>query len=138
MTIRRLFKHGSFTAASGRALGFKIECDAFDGDQWADIAAICAERIPRFGSVMGVPRGGTPFAEQLTRFIDQGSTVTLVADDVWTTGGSMTSYLNRMRPDGPASGETFLGLVVFARQQPPPWVHSLFGMMMQEEAKHGV
>lgn len=114
-----LFQQGDFTFASGIRSSWKVECDALVESDWETIAAELARMIPRrFGRVIGVPRGGLPLARALEAYVDESSRDVLVADDVWTTGGSMRPYM--------ASYGLSLGAVVFAHTRPPANVIALF------------
>lgn len=115
-----LFQTGDFILASGQKSRWKIEADALTSDDWAGLAAIAAELLPPFGAVLGVPRGGLPFARALERYVTSGPT--LVADDVFTTGGSMRRFIAERRLTN------YAGLVAFARSTPEPWVTALFQM----------
>lgn len=114
---RALFQLGQFTLASGQESAFKIECDSLLDDDLAAIAELLSARVPPFGSVEGVPRGGLRLAELMGFYVTTGPL--LVVDDVWTTGVSMLNHLY------PRYG---IGAVIFAREQPPQWVTPLFVM----------
>ena len=57
----KLFKVQEFTSHAGKQLPFKIECDAFDEEDWDSIAQmiLCYEKEP-FCHAEGIPRGGLP------------------------------------------------------------------------------
>jgi hypothetical protein len=93
---------------------------------------MAAELLPAFGEVLGVPRGGLPFAEALAShsracscsYIHPphdwclGSPLPLlIAEDVVTTGGSMERF---------RAGRDAIGVCVFARGKVPAWVTPLF------------
>lgn len=103
-----LFQLGKFISHSGNELEWKIECDALTDDDWDCLAKMISERT-QFGSVYGIPRGGTKLAKALEKYITPDSPIHLVVDDVWTTGNSMRVV---MKPGD-------LGFVVFAREQIP-------------------
>lgn len=105
-----LFQLGNFKLASGEVSMWKIECDALTEDDWDCLAAMAAKIVPYFGSVVGVPQGGLPFAKALRMYVTAGPR--LVVDDVFTTGGS----LRKIMQDGD------LAVVAFARNPPPPWL----------------
>lgn len=91
-----LFASGSFVLASGGTSSFKIECDSLTGEDWRSLAAMAVERLPGFKRVEGVPRGGLPFAAALGDYVDpDGELDVLIADDVWTTGGSVEEYIEK-------------------------------------------
>lgn len=114
-----LFQLGSFTLSSGKGSSFKIECDALRTGSWEAIAAELVKRLPDFGDVEGVERGGIPLAEAMFPYITNGPL--LIVDDVLTTGSS----IERQRDGRPA-----VGAVVFAREAQliPSWVVPLFVM----------
>lgn len=106
-----LFQTGDFTLASGQQSRWKIECDALTTEDWQGLAAIAAEILPPFCSVHGVPRGGYPFAEALEPYITPNSSPVLIADDVWTTGGSWHKFVKSIY-----TGRPTIGVVAFARK----------------------
>ena len=90
-----LFRGGRFTLHSGDTSTLKIDCDALSDEDWQSIAAQVSTRF-RFGAVIGVPRGGVPFARALEPYVDDtlcGDT--LIVDDVLTTGASMEAAKER-------------------------------------------
>src|SRR5438552_1748511 len=114
-----LFQRGDFTLNSGQKSKWKIECDALTADDWAGLAAMAVERLPPFGAVMGVPRGGLPFEAALRPYCNPLVSTFLVADDVLTTGGSMIRFLQQVSIP---SYKSIIGICVFARGEPMPWV----------------
>lgn len=122
-----LFQRGSFTLASGRSSSWKIECDALTLDDWAGLAAMAVEAFGAPGPVFGVPRGGVPFAKAL-RLYPTRLGPTWIVDDVLTTGGSMERHRSDICATAGVSVSDVVGVVVFARGTPPPWVHALFQM----------
>lgn len=115
-----LFQRGIFTLASGQRSSWKVECDALTAEDWATLAAMAMEIFPdlHFRNVVGVPRGGIPFAEAFAQYATTGPT--LVVDDVFTTGGSLAA----VRAQHPGS----LGLVAFARGPVPEGILALWQM----------
>lgn len=99
-----LFQLGYFTLHSGENAHFKIECDALTRYDWQALAFMIATRC-KFRSVVGIPEGGLELAAWLRGYIDSAARDQLVVDDVWTTGASMTPYLDK----------GYTGYVVFAR-----------------------
>lgn len=102
---RQLFVKEEFTMHSGGKGTVKIECDALTPESWDGLAELAkvTGTLPPFGEVVGVPRGGLPFAEALRPYATKGPR--LVVDDVWTTGRSMREGM----------GFHDVGLVAFAR-----------------------
>jgi orotate phosphoribosyltransferase len=110
-----LFVSKEFISHSNIPLTWKIECDVLTDADLKTLAKVVSERF-RFGSVVGVPRGGLRFAAALAQYAT-GSGRRLIVDDVLTTGRSM----NEMRQN-----ESDIGLVIFARGTCPPWVIPIF------------
>lgn len=113
-----LFHLAACTLASGEVSDFKIECDAL---KESDIKCLCyllAERLPPFGAVEGVPRGGLRIARAMQEYVTSGPL--LIVDDVFTTGYSMTKYFPNVGKDGSIAG------VFFARKKPPAWMTTVF------------
>ena len=100
-----IFQEGKFISHAGNELNWKIECDALSDADWDCLARIIHERT-RFGSVYGIPRGGTKLAAALEKYITPGHPLRLVVDDVYTTGKSMKDVMK----------DKDLGFVVFARK----------------------
>lgn len=124
-----LFQTGPVTLASGAESAYKVECDVLAEADWVGLAAIAKARglLPaRFGPVLGVPAGGYGFAHALERYRTPASPVVLVADDVWTTGGSMAKFIAAYFPAGPDYTPPVHGLVAFARSAPPDWVKAVW------------
>lgn len=127
-----LFQIGDFTLASGERTRWKIECDALTPTDWDALALMTMERFPhRFVEVVGVPRGGEPFANALDLYtdLDAMSRRALVVDDVWTTGGSMERFVEQ---HAELVALDYMGhldrAVVFARSPVPEGVVALFQM----------
>jgi orotate phosphoribosyltransferase len=130
-----LFRLGDFTLRSGVKSRWKIECDALTPADWEALALMASEVLPPFGAVVGVPRGGVPFAEALSRhalrrggcreFVP-GCDTLLVAEDVVTTGLSMERFLRSY--EGKVDYADWIGVCVFARGPCPDWVTPLFAM----------
>lgn len=110
-----LFQRGDFILASGAKSTWKIECDALTAEDWAGLAAQAVERLPAFGAVEGVPRGGLPFANALRPYVTTGPL--LIAEDVVTTGGSMERFRD---------GREAIGVAAFCRGSCPTWVTPLY------------
>lgn len=137
----RLFKFGRFTAASGRELDFKVECNAFTSADWREIAAIAAPRIPPFREVYGVPTGGVVLADSLRPYCNLNSRRILVVDDVWTSGGSMQAYMGGAPWRKELSYEKRESLEIrafalFVRGNTivPPWVDFFWRLGLSEQA----
>lgn len=134
-----LFVTGDFTLASGAKSSWKIECDALTVLDWDGLAQMALTVLRPFGNVVGVPRGGIPFANALRPFATSGHL--LIVDDVWTTGGSMRRHRETIMRychdvgSPTTSVEEAIGLVAFARNRPEPWVTALFQMPQQPTPK---
>lgn len=117
---------GEFTAASGRKLPFKIECDGYNLEQWGVIAQACRHRLPPFCKVLGVPRGGLMLAKLLKPYVTLGSNCVLITDDVWTTGFSMRAFAEK----NISYPYEWQGLVAFSRGQRPINVVAFMQLMV--------
>lgn len=109
-----LFIRKNFISAAGLALTWKIECDALTPDDWHAIAAICTPRLPFFGRVVAVPKGGIFLASEFERYVSPREKRVLVVDDVWTTGTSMAKV--------GIAFDKWIGFVAFARGELPDHV----------------
>jgi len=116
-----LFQLGEFISHSGNTLEWKIECDSLTDEDWNCLAKIISQRT-RFGSVYGIPSGGTKLALALEKYITPGHPLRLVVDDVYTTGKSMKEVMEG----------NDLGFVVFARNRipfdPQHYIRAIFTM----------
>jgi len=101
-----LFQKKTFTGASGRLLHWKIECDALTRHDWECLAFLAAKILPPFGKVEGVPTGGWAFSTALQKYATGWVDTLLIADDVYTTGGSMERHRKERKA---------IGVVAFAR-----------------------
>lgn len=117
-----LFERGDFTAASGQTLAWKINADALTHEDWDCLAFVASRRLPAFGLVEGVPRGGIIFADALRQYITNGPL--LIAEDVVTTGGSMERF---------RAGRAALGIAAFCRGACPSWVTPIFHLSIRGE-----
>ena len=123
--MTNLFVEGRFQAHSGDWLDEKIECDALTAADWKCLASMIGRRI-NYMEVIGVPRGGLVLANALLeqRPLTTGSLgqrVTLVVDDVLTTGNP----LREVMAEYPGS----IGFVIFDRsggKNLPPNCRALF------------
>lgn len=106
--------------ASGRRSAFKVECDELTDEEVDAACDLLAMAMVPFGSVAGVPHGGARVAASLARYVDPTSRVSLVVDDVWTTGGSMQRFMEANHLNA------HRGAVLFARGPVPPWVTALW------------
>jgi len=122
-----MFVLGNFTGASGRVLPWKIECDDLTRGDWECIAGACAQYLPKFSVVWGVPRGGLILADVMHKYCYKGppnvvGLPALIVDDVWTTGSSMNKFVEQTLTLSPGQ---WIGLVAFARTQTlPEHVHA--------------
>lgn len=125
MTVE-LFQQGHFQLHSGTCVGWKIESDALCHDEWDTLALMLADVLPRFGQVIGVPRGGLQLAESLLDYITEGPL--LIVDDVLTTGASMEGFKQGQQDIHGVFWPDPIGAVVFARSECPSWITPLFQM----------
>lgn len=119
------FHPTGFITHSGKVSNFKIECDALSNNdietmlRWADEIGL----IPSYKRVIGIPTGGERIAAILEDHVkppDNQSEITLVVDDVMTTGKSMTKHLHRHKNSR--------GFVLFSRRSPIMNVAPLFSL----------
>lgn len=103
---------------SGKVSKWKIECDALSDKDIDTIAFMLSEKLPPFGSILGVPRGGLKLATAMEPYITKGPL--LIVDDVLTTGNSM----ERTRKEADA-----IGAVIFARNICPKWIIPLLTLV---------
>jgi hypothetical protein len=121
----------SFTLHSGGTSRVKLECDALTDADWECVAYMLWERLPPFGWVKGIPRGGLKLAQALVRrsFAEQPTGPSLLTlpfllvDDVLTTGRSMEEERARIQQADPRC--LVLGAVLFARNPGPDWIYPL-------------
>ncbi len=83
--MNNIFQTGKFKLSSGRDSTFKIECDNLTDEDIETFAELIGSSFS-FKSVEGVPTGGLRLAKALESYIDPGSGVHLIVDDVLTTG----------------------------------------------------
>ena len=137
-TIRgTLFEKKTFVMHSGGLSHYKIECDSLTPEDYQTLAFIICDKLERMtkvdytGSgikeVIGVPRGGIPFAKAIEEEVRSrggydGSGITLIVDDVLTTGASMEAAR------ASCGDSDACGVVVFARNKYPDWVKPIFEM----------
>lgn len=121
-----LFQSGDFKLHAGGKSSWKIDCDALTDRDWETLALMLAERLPPFGTVLGIPRGGLQLAKYMREHITGGSDVTLVVDDVCTTGKSFREFAKQYG----IWNQRLHGAVVFCRNRSalPVWVTPLFTM----------
>ena len=119
--MKGLFESGTFTLHSGAETFWRINCDALTEDDLSTLAALVAERVGPFGWVTGIPEGGLRLAQALEPFRSR-SRVSLIVDDVLTTGASMEAA----RAADPSVRRNVKGAVIFARGPWPAWVTPLF------------
>lgn len=119
-----LFQTGVVKLHAGGYSNFKIDADYLTDDDINSIALQLTLRLPRFGDVIGVPRGGLRLAEAMKPFVSPHRELNgtydselLIVDDVFTTGASMEEYRD---------GRDCLGAVIFARSDTPTWITPLF------------
>jgi len=113
-----LFRVGSFTLHSGKESTWKIDCDALLDEELEAIANIARDNLPHFGAVHGIPTGGLRLARAFEPYRVGGSNITLIVDDVLTTGRSMVEAKQDFRFP--------VGFVIFARGECPDWITPMF------------
>jgi orotate phosphoribosyltransferase len=131
LELPNLFQAGDFTLRSGKKSAYKIECDALTPDDWAGIAAAVMEErlidVP-FSDVVGVPRGGVPFAAAMRRYVTPGVRTLLICEDVVTTGGSIERY--KLEQVKQWEWDAIRGLCFVARGKCPDWIAPLLQMRL--------
>ena len=116
--MANLFEKGKFISHSGETLSWKIECDVLTNADMLTMAELVHFYFSPFSEVIGIPFGGTRLANALQQYVCN-SGPTLIVDDVLTTGKSMEDTKRN------ANGEV-IGVVLFARREPPQWVTPIF------------
>ncbi len=116
-----LFSQGSFQLASGKSSSWKIQCEYLTNDDLRTLALMASRILPPFSEVHGVPTGALKFTDALESYVTKDANRILIAEDVVTTGGSMTRFKNQHFPQIPV-----IGVCIFSRGQPPGWVTPLF------------
>jgi hypothetical protein len=119
-----MFHWEPFVSHSGLKLDWKIRCEHLTPGDWNSVATLVASRI-KFHDVVGVPRGGLPFKDELVPFTSPktDSTVFLIVDDVFTTGTSM----EEMKFKTGLHRCEVVGVVLFSRAKLlPRWVRPVF------------
>lgn len=114
---RQLFVTGNFKSASGLVLPWKVECDALSEWDWDTLALMALPMLPPFGKVEAVMNGGLNFGSSLMRHRTPHCETLLIADDVFTTGGSIEKQ---------RAGRDAVGIVAFSRGQLLPWVKAVW------------
>jgi hypoxanthine phosphoribosyltransferase len=115
-----MIKLGTFTAHSGEALPWKIECDMIPDDWIHTFAAMIAKKF-RFRRVLHIPTGGTRLAQALEDYKTPDGSILLV-DDVLTTGRSMIEARDRLREDLEVEGVVLVARTVII----PDWIYPIF------------
>lgn len=118
-----LFQLGDFLLHSGDRSHFKIDCDALTYEDWETIAFLIKEKF-NFTNVVGISDGGTKLAQLLEQYKKEGDNLTLIVDDVLTTGASMKTIRDSIKGNS-------IGVVVFARGRCPYWVWPIFQMIVE-------
>lgn len=105
---------------SGGTSRFFIDCDALSRSDIETLATFVALGMPQIGAVESIPRGGDRLANALASYVRPGADLTLLVDDVLTTGESMEEARKER--------ESVWGVVIFARGPYPAWVRPIFVM----------
>lgn len=113
-----LFQLRDVVLHSGGRSRYIIDCNALSDDSVKCLAFMLAERLPKFGRVEGVPRGGLRLALALQDYaLHTDEFPLLIVDDVNTTGNSLEKH---------RAGRDAIGAVIYARGPRPAWVTALF------------
>jgi len=115
-----LFVRKDFLMHSGGTAHYKIEADALTCEDIETLAWIISQK-GKFRAVHGISSGGDRLAKALEKYKSIEG-VRLIIDDVITTGKSMEETKQRL------GWRDAIGIVIFARNRPPSWVHAMFEM----------
>lgn len=128
MKKQDLFQLGLFTLNSGLSSPWKIECDVLSGGDIDTLCALIRLLVGPYSGVVGVPKGGLPYARRLAANSlpdEAGKHPCLIVDDVLTTGASMETMRENLIKTMGWPVDRFVGVVVFARGPCPPWVKAV-------------
>lgn len=126
--MENLFQKVRFTMHSGGVSDFKLECDALTSNDYATLAYMVSRKM-KFKKCYGIPRGGLPFEEALKPYESQDSETILIADDVFTTGGSIVEFKKKLLEDGIITEDSDVqSIVVFARGKLLPNITTIFSL----------
>ncbi|UQY80528.1 Orotate phosphoribosyltransferase [Candidatus Hepatincola sp. Av] len=123
--MTNLFIKQNFKMHSGGYSDFKLECDALTEKDYHTLAHLVSKQFS-FQKVLGIPRGGIPFASILEQYEDKKSNNLLIVDDVLTTGASMILAKNKALQN--FEEKNIKGIVIFARGELPNWVSPIFAL----------
>lgn len=127
VTQKPLFQLGSFMLNSGAKSFWKIDADALTVEDIECLARLALDRVPPFGKVVGVPRGGLRLAAALEPYCRPHCTRVLIVDDVLTSGGSMRRKQGEVAREYRCTSDQIYGLVIFARAPiAQDWIRALF------------
>ena len=126
-----LFELGEFKLANGGLTNWKVECDALTEGDWRGLALMTYEVVDPFDLVFGVPTGGYPYERAMRRYArtdreSDDQLDVLIVDDVFTTGGTITSFREHL--ESQYKNISVQGAVAFARSAPPEWIVPLWGL----------
>jgi orotate phosphoribosyltransferase len=120
-----LFEKKEFFSHSGDLLDWKIECDALTDEDIETLAYLISKKYT-FRRVYGLPTGGVRLGIALQKYTDENSEVSLIVDDVLTTGKSMEDHRHNVWAEALSDNEEVAGVVIFARKECPYWVVPIF------------
>lgn len=124
--MSNLFTKQDIILHSGGKSDFKIECDDLSDESIETLAYLVSKQM-QFNEVHGVPRGGLKFAEALKPYCSDDVSNVLIVDDVLTTGNSMETFAVKINK-GQEYTRQLDGVVIFARQECPYWIKTIFRM----------
>ena len=119
-----LFERKEFFSHSGNLLDWKIECDALTVEDIETLAHLISKKYT-FRRVYGLPSGGTRLGIALQKYTDDTSNVSLIVDDVLTTGQSMEDHRYSVWAEN-LEDEEVAGVVIFARGESADWIVPIF------------
>ncbi len=127
-----LFEKKEHFMHSGGFSNFKIECDALTDEDIETLAYLISQKF-NFFRVNEVLSSHKPrLGIALQKYINPDSKNSLIVDDVLTTGASMEDAKFSTWAEYP-DGKEVIGVVIFARGEPPEWVTPMFWMWHHEE-----
>lgn len=116
-----LFSFGYYVLHSGAHTDFKINCEVLGFPEIKALAWQARQLLPAYRAAVGIPTGGLALAKELDFFKVPTADVTLIVDDVVTTGASFEQFRREIK--GPT-----IGFAIFNRGNCPDWVTTLFTM----------
>lgn len=118
-----LFNKGIYSLFSGRASAWKIDCSAFQDDDWECLTNLVLERHPNFCHVHGVTTYGVELASRLSIYSTTGNI--LIVEDILNVE-IMQNIRKWYRSRDEFHFKEVDGFVIFACMPCPKWVRALW------------